>query len=102
MATKDKLINFKVTASEQEQFAETARRLGITQAEAFRHAHYALRLRSGLIDDDLVELHERYARHFGDGAILTFTVNGIRRVNVDVTVDGVPVPDMTANVLFAM
>jgi hypothetical protein len=102
MATKLKMLNFKVSAEEQEEFAETARQLGVTQTDAFRLAHHALRLRVGFVKDELIEFHERLARQFGDGAVLTFTVNGIDRLNVDVTVDGTPVTDLVAHVLFAM
>jgi hypothetical protein len=99
-----KTINtsMRFTAEELELFDDIAKRLKITRTEAAQLGLHALRKQMGLLDEDTVDFEERIARLFGDDAVLKFTVNGIDRLNVDATINGTPVPDMVANVLFAM
>jgi len=92
----------RFTEAELAFFDDIATRLKISRTEAAQLGVAALKKQMGLDGEDTVDFHERIARTFGDDAVLTFTVNGIERLNVDVTIDGAPVPDMIANVLFAM
>lgn len=97
-----KVTSMRFTEAEFATFGEIAKRLEITRNEAAQLAVYALKKEMGLLEEDTVALQERVARMHGDDALLTFTVNGIDRLNVDVTIGSEPVPDMIANVLFAM
>lgn len=98
----ERLANFRFPEAVHEQIGELADRLGTSKTEVMILALHALRLRAGLVDQDAADFHDRISRKYGDDAELTFTVNGIDRLNVDVTIDGEPVPGMLGNVLFAM
>jgi hypothetical protein len=99
---KLKATSFRFTDTELELFDDVADRLQITRTEAAQLGLHALRKQMGLLDEDAVAFEERIARSYGDDAVLRFTINGINDLNVDVTINGEPVPDMIANVLFAM
>src|SRR4051794_32973406 len=99
---KLKATSFRFTEAELALFDDIAERLKITRTEAAQLGLHALRKQMGLLDEDVVGFQERIARTYGDDAVLKFTVNGIDALNVDVTINGDPVPDMVANVLFAM
>jgi|SRR5215211_1623646 len=99
---KTKATSMRFSEAELELFDDIAERLHITRTEAAQLGLHALRKQMGLLDEDVVAFEERIARMYGDDAVLTYTVNGIDRLNVDVTIGGEPVPGMVANVLFAM
>src|SRR3954452_18576498 len=98
---KTKATSMRFSEAELELFDEIAERLQITRTEAAQLGLHALRKQMGLLDEDVVAFEERIARMYGDDAVLTFTVNGIDDLNVDVTIADEAVPDMIANVLFA-
>jgi hypothetical protein len=97
-----KITSMRLSEDELAFFDEVAERLRINRSEAVRLALYALKERMGLLEEDTVDLQERIARMHGDHAVLRFEINSVEAQEVAVTIDGDPVPEFRANIVYAL
>jgi hypothetical protein len=100
MTDAAKVLSTRLTAAELEEFEELGRRLGTNPTDTIKLAIKALRNQTGLDRFDAIALYERIAREHGDDCKVKFKILDIESQEVEVTVNGEPVEDLEAHVLY--
>jgi hypothetical protein len=96
-------ITTRLSTEEIEILEEIGRRLGVdNRTDVLKLAIRALRERTGLLQDDAIALYERIARLHGDDCTVKFKILDIEDQTMEVTVNGEPVEDVEAVVLYVV